>query len=366
MFLGELEVINYKNLEQVKLELSPNVNCFLGHNGEGKTNLLDAIYYLSFCRSNFSSSDVYNIKHDEDFLMLKGKYTHGDQEDLVSFGVKKGGKKKVKRNDKEYKKLAEHIGLIPLVMVTPADISLIEGGSEERRRFLDAVIAQYDSSYLHHLISYNATLTQRNKLLKNIKGRADHEVLDILSSKMAHYGNYIHQKRAVFVKELIPIFQHYYQLISEQKETVKIDYQSQLHTRPFEELSKESLEKDLILKHTSAGTHRDDLLFKLGGYAIKKEGSQGQRKTFLIALKLAQFDFIKQRTAKNPLLLLDDIFDKLDAKRVSQIVQLVSSEHFGQIFLTDTNKDHIDSIVSASTLEYRIFEIAKGKVQPYA
>lgn len=365
MFLRTLSILNYKNISEANLLFSNRLNCFIGRNGEGKTNLLDAIYYLSFCKSNYSSSDSYNIKHNEETMMLKGEYEIFTDTEQIHCGVQRGVKKSFKRNNKEYQKFSEHIGLLPLVMIAPADISIIIGGNEERRKFIDSIISQYDKQYLQKLVNYNNLLQQRNKLLKQ---RYQEDLLLILSEQMAPLSVYIHEKRKDFVKRIAPIFQQYYNRISSSKEIVSIDYNSQLNEGDFLTLTKENYTRDSMLKYTSVGIHRDNLEFILSDYPIRKEGSQGQKKSYLIALKLAQFDFIKEAAGKRPILLLDDIFDKLDAHRVQQIINLVSEEHFGQIFITDTDKSLINRMLIESGLdaESLLFNVENGNIAKYA
>ncbi len=364
MYLHKLSILNYKNISEVNLVFSKRINCFIGRNGEGKTNLLDAIYYLSFCKSNYSSSDMQNIKHEEEIMMLKGEYHWKDGYEIIHCGVQKQTKKVFKRNDKPYQKFSEHIGLLPLVMIAPADISVIIGGNEERRKFMDSVISQYDKLYLQKLVAYNNLLLQRNRLLKQ---KSSQDLLLVISEQMATLAAYIHAKRKDFTKQIIPIFQSYYEEISLGKETVDIEYESQLNTSDFMELVEQSLEKDLILGYTSTGVHRDNLEFRLSGYPIRKEGSQGQKKSYLIALKLAQFHFIKEVSNKHPILLLDDIFDKLDKQRVQQIINMVSKVNFGQIFITDTDKSHIDKLLEELHLDIdsSLFRVKNGVITPF-
>lgn len=365
MFLEELSILNYKNITEANLSFSDRLNCFIGKNGEGKTNLLDALYYLSFCKSNYASSDAQNIKHEEQTMMLKGKYLIDKQEETIHCGIQRNAKKTFKRNDKEYAKLSEHIGLLPLVMIAPADISVIIGGNDERRKFIDSVISQYDKIYLQKLVAYNNLLLQRNKALKQ---HSQKDLLLILSEQMQPLASYIHEKRTDFVEKIRPIFQNYYDKISAGKETVSIKYESQLNTGNFLTLTEENFAKDSILKHTSVGIHRDNLEFILSDYPIRKEGSQGQKKSYLIALKLAQFDFIKKSSGKCPILLLDDIFDKLDKQRVGQIIHLVSEVNFGQIFITDTDKSHIDTILQELDIatQSALFYVENGIITTYA
>ncbi len=364
MHIEHLSLVNYKNLKEVDVNFSSNLNCFIGNNGAGKTNLMDAIYYLSFCKSFLNSIDGLNITHDEEFMVIQGKYQRLDSEESIYCGLKRSQKKHFKRNKKEYKKLAEHIGLLPLIIITPSDIDLIMGGSDERRKFLDGLISQYDQVYLEQLLRYNRALQQRNKLLKEFAANRyfNEETLEVWNDQLVLYGKQIHEKRVEYIQKLQPVFQHYYELISSGKEPIEMMHQSQLYDGDFKELLTETLPKDRMIQYTSVGIHKDDILFKIGDYPIKKLGSQGQKKTYLVALKLAQFDFIKQMAGMTPILLLDDIFDKLDKNRVEQIVKLVANDHFGQIFITDTNREHLDQIIEAEEADYKIFVINEGTV----
>ena len=368
MILERLSLINYKNIEAATLELSPKINCFIGQNGVGKTNVLDAIYYLSFCHSANNPIDSQVIRHGEDFFMIEGRYEADDvtgstDELLITCGFKPGTKKHFKKNKKEYKRLSEHIGLIPVVMVSPSDTLLIDGGSEERRRLMDMVISQYDHSYIEALNRYNKALQQRNTMLR-AEEEPNYDVMSLWEEQMAMAGEQIYQKRNAFVKEMVPIFQRFYETISGNREQVALNYISHCQRGPLLEVIQRDRFKDRAVGYSLHGTHRDDLEIALSGHQMKREGSQGQHKTFVIALKLAQFDFLKRTNTKTtPLLLLDDIFDKLDAQRVEQIVSLVAGNEFGQIFITDTNRDHLDQILSASSHDYKIFFVEDGNVQ---
>ena len=377
MILRKLSILNYKNICEAQLELSPKMNCFIGPNGAGKTNVLDVVYYLSFCRSASNPIDSQVIRHEEPFCMIEGEYEDemrkekGEMEngsvtphyEIVSVGMKRGQKKHFKRNKKEYRKLSEHIGLIPLVVVSPSDTFLIEGGSEERRRLMDTVISQYDRSYIDHLSRYNTALAQRNSLLKMEDQTPDPALMQIWEEQMAEEGEQIFLRRRSFVEELIPVFQEYYQQISQHRENVGLNYVSHCQRGPLLEVIQRDRIKDLAVGYSLHGVHRDDLEFTLDGHLMRREGSQGQNKTYVIALKLAQFDFLKRTASQTtPLLLLDDIFDKLDASRVEQIVKLVSGDSFGQIFITDTNRDHLDQILSSSALDYKIFHVEDGMI----
>ena len=366
MILRKLSILNYKNIREATLELSPNMNCFIGRNGMGKTNVLDAVYYLSFCRSASNPIDSQVIRHEEPFCIIEGEYADEKMPEdvlLISVGMKRGQKKHFKRNKKEYKRLSEHIGLIPLVVVSPSDTLLIEGSSEERRRLMDMVIAQYDCTYIDALSRYNNALQQRNTLLKVEDQEPDPLLLQLWEEQMAEAGEQLFQKRAAFVDELIPVFQTYYNHISNGQETVGLRYVSHCQRGPLLEVIQRDRHKDLAVGYSLHGIHRDDLEFTLDGHPMRREGSQGQNKTYVIALKLAQFDFLKRTASQTvPLLLLDDIFDKLDAQRVEQIVRLVSGDNFGQIFITDTNRDHLDQILRTSSLDYKIFHVDNGEI----
>ena len=358
MILEKLTILNYKNIGEVTLDFSPKVNCFIGHNGVGKTNVLDAIHYLSFCRSSISNTDSQVIRHGEEFFMLEGRYATDEGEpEIVYCGMKRGTKKHFKRNGKEYRRLSEHIGLIPIVMVAPADNMIIDGQSEERRRLMDMVISQFDHAYIDHLSRYTKALQQRNSLLLQDE-EPDASLLDVLEEQMGYEGECVFAAREAFVNELIPVFQRYYEAISGGREEVGISYESHCRRGPLCEVIRRDRFKDRAVGYSLHGVHRDDLLFTLGSHQMKREGSQGQNKTFAVALKLAQFDFLKRTASRTtPLLLLDDIFDKLDSDRVERIVEIVSASGFGQIFVTDTNRDHLDKILARSGGDYKIFEV---------
>ena len=364
MILNRISVLNYKNLDQVELSFSPKVNCFIGQNGMGKTNLLDAIYYLSFCKSAFNPIDSQNIMHDRDFFVIQGTYASDDleQQEEIYCGLKRRTKKRFKRNKKEYERLSDHIGLIPLILISPSDVALISGGSDERRRFMDVVISQYDRSYLEALIRYTRALEQRNALLK-AEEEPDSALLDVCEELMAQSGAVVFQKRNAFVQEFIPTFQHYYSQISSDREQVDLSYESHALQGDLLEQLKASRPKDRIMGFSLKGIHKDDLTMRLGTFPIRREGSQGQNKTYLIALKLAQFEFLcRTGSQTKPLLLLDDVFDKLDASRVEQIVKLVAGDQFGQIFITDTNRDHLDRIMQKVQGAYKVFDVVDGSI----
>lgn len=363
MWLKRISILNYKNLEQVELAFSHKMNCIIGKNGMGKTNLMDAVYYLSFCKSSTNPIDSQNIRHEQDFFVIQGFYETDDGEpEEVYCGLKRRQKKQFKRNKKEYTRLSDHIGLIPLVMVSPADSLLIAGGSEERRRFMDVVISQFDREYLDALIRYNKALAQRNTLLKS-EAEPEDALMEVWEEMMASAGEMVYRKRLAFIEEFIPIFQSYYSYISQDREQVSLTYQSHVAEGDLLALLRESRQRDRIMGYSLKGVHKDDLVMLLGDFPIKREGSQGQNKTYLIALKLAQFEFLKRTGSRTtPLVLLDDIFDKLDASRVEQIVKLVAGDNFGQIFITDTNRDHLDKILRKIEGDYKLFEVDNGEV----
>ena len=364
MILKKISILNFKNIREATLDLSPNLNCFIGHNGEGKTNFLDAVYYLSFCRSAFNPVDSQIITHDQDFFVVDGIYENesGDQTDVYC-GMKRGVKKQFKRDKKAYKRLSQHIGLIPLIFVSPADQTLIAGGSEERRRLMDVVISQYDNTYIDALNSYNKALQQRNALLK-MDDEPDPALLDIWEQEMARHGECIFKARQDFVERLVPVFQDIYGHVADGHEMVALRYVSHAQRGPLLDVIQRDRFKDRAVGYSLHGIHRDDLEMTLGGYQMKREGSQGQNKTFVLALKLAQFDFLRRTASQTtPLLLLDDIFDKLDAHRVEQIVKLVSGDGFGQIFITDTNRDHLDQILRSVSYDYKLFDVENGDIK---
>lgn len=365
MILKNLSLLNFKNIHAADLSLSPKFNCFVGHNGMGKTNLLDAVYYLSFCRSAFNPIDSQVLLHDSEFMVLEGAYedeTSGDEEHVYC-GMKRGQKKHFKRNKKEYKRLSEHIGLIPLVFVSPSDSVLIDGATEERRKLLDVVISQYDNTYMASLTRYGKALQQRNSLLKQ-EEEPDAALMDIWEEQMAMEGERIYHSRAQFVERIVPVFQDIYRQISGGSEEVSLDYVSHCQRGPLLDVIRRDRLKDRAVGYSLHGVHRDDLQMLLGGYPMRREGSQGQNKTYVLALKLAQFKFLKDTGRRvTPLLLLDDIFDKLDANRVARIIDIVSGPDYGQIFITDTNREHIDRILENSDAPYKIFSVDGGNIQ---
>ncbi len=360
MNLKTLSLVNYKNIESKHLDFDPKINCFVGRNGIGKTNILDSIYHLSFGKSYFNPITSQNIRHSTDFFMIEGLYDRNNREDKIIVSVKKGQKKIIKRNGKNYDKLSDHIGFLPLVIISPADNDLIIEGSATRRKFMDGVLAQTDSNYLNLLLNYNKTLSQRNALLKYFAANQtfDHTNLSIYNDQLHRLGSQIYNKRKVFVTSFTPIFKERYQHIATNREQINLTYQSKIHDTSIIDLLEQNLSKDRVLQHTSVGTHKDDLDFSIEGYPIKKFGSQGQQKSFLIALKLAQFDFILQQNDNKPILLLDDIFDKLDENRVEQLIKLVDDNHFGQLFVSDTHAERTEAVVKKISQSYKIFRLS--------
>ncbi len=364
MTLKHLSILNYKNIAEAELDFSAGLNCIIGSNGEGKTNLLDSIRFLSLCKSLGVSQDSLCIRHGEEFFMLKGLYESEDGvQEEIHCSLKAGHKKIMRRQGKPYRRLAEHIGLIPIVLVSPADGMLIAGGSEERRRFMDVVISQMNLPYLDAVTRYGKALQQRNALLK-MEPQCSTELLTLWEEQMAKEGEYIYQCRKEYIERFTPIFQRYYDLIAQEHEQVAIAYTSHCQRGPLLEVIQRDRHKDLAMGYSLHGVHRDDLEMTINGYPIRREGSQGQNKTMLVALKLAQHDFLRQTgSGTRPILLLDDIFDRLDAQRVERIVSLVSNNDFGQTFITDTNRDHLDRILSLTSQDYRLLHCSDGSFQ---
>jgi DNA replication and repair protein RecF len=365
MWLKNLSVVNFKNFFEGELLFSPTVNAFTGDNGAGKTNLLDAIHYLSLCKSYFNPIDTNQICQGSDFFMIQGAFNKQEKNEIISCSLKKNQKKQFKRNKKEYPRLADHIGLFPLVMISPYDISIIIDGSEERRKFIDNVISQTDNQYLDQVILYNKILTNRNALLRQISATAsyDPQLLEIYNDQLVECGNYIFEKRKVFMEVFTPIFNKHYLYLSENAEMVELIYDSPLLKDDFGSLLKKSIDRDRALERTTVGIHKDDLLFSIHGMPMKKFGSQGQQKSFLIALKLAQYSFLLSNKKFKPLLLLDDIFDKLDEKRTKKLMQMVSDDDFGQIFITDTSSKRIMDVFNGIDIEVKVFEVEKGSIK---
>ena len=364
MILEQLSLLNYKNIEQAQLTLSPNVNCLIGANGQGKTNVLDAIYFLSFGKSATALTDGACVRHDAEFMMLQGKYRSAlMEEEEISCGIKRGQRKRMRRNDKEYKRLSEHLGVIPLVMLSPADEQLVSGGSEERRRFMDIVLSQVSPNYLAALIRYNKSLQQRNAMLKQ-EEEPDAQLFEVLEEMMSMDAAVIYQERQAFVRDFVPIFQTMYaRFCNAASEEVDILYDTHASRGDLLPILVRDRAKERIVGYTLHGPHKDNLELLMNGHNVRREASQGQTKTFFIAMKLAQFIYLKSMGEhRTPILLLDDIFDKLDAGRVACIVDYVSGDDFEQIFITDTNREHLDSILAATHREYKLFEVKGGDV----
>jgi DNA replication and repair protein RecF len=359
MFLKKITLFNYKNFSEASFEFDTKINCFVGKNGIGKTNILDAIYHLSQGKSYFNPLAVQNIKHDEEFFVIDGEFEKNERIEQIVCSLKKGQKKILKRNGKLYDKLSEHIGLIPVVIISPADRDLIIEGSETRRKFIDSVISQLDKNYLQEIIKYQKIIVQRNALLKYfaLNHVFESETLSIYNEQLNEIGQKIFERRKTFLDDFIPTFNHFYHEISSNSEKVQLVYQSSLFEKNMLSLLEENLSKDRALHYTSVGVHKDDLSFEIDGFPIKKFGSQGQQKSFLIALKLAQFDFLKKQSGEKPILLFDDIFDKLDESRVSKIVSMVNQEEFGQLFISDTHSERTENIVKQTHQSYKIFNL---------
>ncbi len=365
MYLEKLKLINFKNYEEESFDFCRKINCLTGLNASGKTNVLDAIYYLSFTKSYFTNTDSAAIRHGEDFFAIHANYQNSEKEPVsLSITFRKGEKKNIKWNDKLYTKLTQHIGKIPLVMISPYDRDLINEGSDVRRKYIDSVIAQFDPAYLSQLIRYNKVLKQRNALLKQYFAPTEKEKANIAlwDPQMAQLGTEIFEKRRHFIELFTPIFQKYFNLISQGKEKVSLSYHSDLFKQGMEELLRSSIEDDIRLHYTSKGIHKDDLRFMIEGFPVKRFGSQGQQKSYVIALKLAQFEYIHNITHLKPILLMDDIFDKLDEERVKQLIEMVKHDDFGQIFITDTHQDRILSIFDDIDAEHTVYEISQGKI----
>lgn len=358
MTLSSISILNFKNIVESSMSFSSNLNCFIGDNGMGKTNILDAIYYLSFCKSCNIQGDMAILRHGADFMLVQGKYERRQEQEDVVIGFKPGKKKNVKRNGKEYKKLSEHIGLLPLVMVSPMDWELVRGTGEERRKFMDQIISQSNREYMDCLIRYGKGIENRNAMIR--QGFRDPILFETVETSICKAAAYIHSVRCSWIEEFSPIFMNYYRSISNSAETVSLKYRSHLNDMTMEELLSHNREKDMVMGYTTGGLHRDDIELMLDSHPMRKIGSQGQCKTYTVAMRLAQYDFLKKTNGITPLLLLDDIFDKLDAKRVESIIRVVSDDTFGQIFITDTNRTHLDNIIRSIGKDYKMFKVENG------
>lgn len=364
MWLKDISLLNFKNYADAEISFSDTVNAFVGLNGAGKTNLLDAIHYLCLCKSYFNPIDVQQIKNGEEIFLIQGNFERSGKDEQITCGLKRNQKKKFKRNKKEYEKLAQHIGLFPLVMISPYDISLVMDGSEERRKFIDSVISQTNASYLDELIQYNKHLLNRNAFLKQIAStrHLDLDLLAIYDEQLVEIGMRLHEMRKAFMAEFVPLFNKHYSYISGDQEIVELKYVSQLEDNSFQVQLKDSLEKDRILERTTVGIHKDELSFSIQDMPMKKFGSQGQQKSFLIALKLAQYTYVTIHKGFKPILLLDDVFDKLDDLRIQKLMAMVSQHDFGQIFITDTGETRVSDIFQKMNTPVRIFNVLKGEV----
>lgn len=361
MYLKKISIVNFKNISEAHIGFSPKINCITGINGSGKTNLLDAVYYLSMTKSFFSGMEQFTIKYDCDMTALHADYLREDgTEETISLSLDNNGEKHIKRNSKSYLRLSDHIGLIPIVMVSPADTSLINEGGEERRKFINAILSQMDREYLRRLQNYNQLLNQRNRLLKGINVPDD--LLSTFSEQLSHHASYIFRSRKEFTDKLLPLVSHYYSMLSGGREDISIEYKSDLKEASLIDLLERNKERDRTLKFTTAGIQRDDLSFVMNGYPIRKCGSQGQQKSFLISLKLAQFSIMKDMHSVPPILLLDDVFDKLDMLRVESLLRLVSSDSFGQIFISDSSKVRISNIMETIDGDSVSIEIENGTI----
>ncbi len=365
MILKRLSLINFKNIDSAILDFAEGINAFVGDNGAGKTNILDGIYYLSMCKSMFSLTDGQNVKHGTDFFMLDGLYSTSRErtENIVcSFTKQKSHTKTLKRNGKEYDKLSDHVGVIPVVSVSPQDSVLISQAADERRRFLNGFISQVDTNYLNSLIKYNALVTQRNQILKQ---GGDEVMLKIYDEQLTPHVDYIYTQRKSIIEQMTPVVECFYNKLSGEREEVQLTYQSKLDDAPYLDLMRESRQRDIVNEHTTIGVHRDDILFKIDDYPLRKFGSQGQQKSFLIALKLAQYILLSKFAEESPILLLDDLFDKLDAGRVEQLIHIVLGEEFGQIFITDCNRTRLQRILNEMSTPYRLFDVVEGLPQEH-
>lgn len=357
--LEKIVISDFRNIELQELEFSPNINCISGNNGEGKTNLLDAVYYLSMTKSAFAASDKYTFRHGTEEFSIAGTFRmENGLTSRFALHTSAKGEKKVKRDDKPYAKVSEHVGVLPVVIVSPADVSMVSESGEERRKFVNAVLSQMDHEYLVSLQQYNRLLLQRNKMLKDMN--PDRSLLEVIDMRMAVLADPIYKARKKFVEDLKPIVSEYYRLVSGGSEEVDITYETELDKAPLDQLLAASYERDRALRYTSTGLQRDDFSFTMNGWPLRRHGSQGQQKSFLVSLKFAQYEIMKRSYGFAPLLLLDDVFDKLDMGRISNLLQMVSGKDFGQIFITDSNKVRMSGIVDGLTQDRAYFETTAG------
>lgn len=359
MILQSLSLIQYKNFESIEFDFDDKINCIVGENGKGKTNILDSIYHLAYTKSYFNPVTSQNIMHGKDFFVIDGQFQRFDKTENIIVSAKKGQKKIIKRNAKVYDRLSDHVGFIPVVIISPTDRDLILEGSDVRRKFIDVVISQVDKIYLNKLIKYNSILSQRNALLKYFAANRtfDQANLEVYNEQMQDLGQYIYDKRCEFIENFRPILKSRYQEICQKEESIQITYKSQLHKTKLKDLFEKNLQKDMALQYTGVGIHKDDLIFDIGDYPVKKFGSQGQQKSYLIALKFAQYDYLKDSQGLTPILLLDDIFDKLDENRVKHIVSMVTKQDLGQMFISDTHAERTEKVVKQHAEQYKIINL---------
>ena len=361
MRLNKLHLINFKNLAQADIELAQGINCFVGDNGAGKTNILDAVYYLSMSKSAFTMTDGQSVHHGEDFFVIEGSYrSDGGAVEGVNCSFSRRGGKVLKRNGKEYERLADHVGAFPVVICSPRDTELITDAAEERRRYLNAFISQIDRTYLNAVMRYNAVLAERNRFLKS---SSDETMLEIYDMQLAEHGTRVWEMRRDMVERMQPMVAEYYRLLSDDREQVEVSYRSELSDMPMRDVLLRSRERDIFNQFTTSGIHRDDIIFRIGGYPLRKYGSQGQQKSFLIALKLAQYRLLTEATGERPILLLDDLFDKLDIGRVARLLTLVGGDDFGQILITDCNKLRLEDTLARADKQYALFMVEGGDIQ---
>ena len=361
MYLKKLSLTNFKNYGQAELEFSPRINCIVGNNGVGKTNILDAIHYLSLTKSFFNPIDSISIRHNEEFFIIQGFFMKNGEEDNIFCSFHRQKQKTLRQNGKEYDRLSDHVGRFPVVMISPADAALIAGGSDERRKFMNKIISQYNPSYLDAVLNYNKALQQRNRLLKDFSlyRNFDQDMLTVWDAQLVRFGAYAFSERDKLIEEMVPVFCEYYSLVANENEKVRLVYKSQLAQGDPADLLMASVDKDRSLEYTTTGIHKDDLLFELNDYPVRSLGSQGQQKSYLVALKLAKFDYIKKKAGFAPILLLDDIFDKFDSDRVAHIIRLVGNHRFGQIFITDTHQERLQEILDTVDTDYKLFRIGE-------
>ncbi len=367
MILRRLSLVGFKNIASGTLSFSDGLNCLVGENGAGKTNVLDGVHYLSMCRSSLGGTDRQALRHGAEFFVLEGEYTadagHGLRVSCSFAPSGPGAGKKIKADGKEYERLSDHVGVVPMVMVSPADTFLISDAADERRRWLNAFISQSDRGYLQALVRYNAVLTERNRLLKELYSPGHAEILDVLDMQLATHGDAIHARRAEIIDQMRPLVADYYARLADDREEVSMTYRSEVTGRGMAAVLDASRDKDLVNGFTTGGVHRDEVVMKIGGDPLRRYGSQGQQKSFLIALKLAQFAVVRAVTGERPILLLDDLFDKLDTGRVERLISLVDTEQFGQIFISDCNRARLEEVLRRGGREYSLFEIENGEIK---